>query len=457
MIERPRNFVGGLRIMKILLTLCAAVVALHGADWSQVLVPSQAPIPFPDTSVVWRKDVATAMKEAKESNRPLFVTMRCLPCKQCSAFDKEVLEGGPQLNPLLARFVTVRLTNAANIDLRMFPVEGFQDLDMSWWGWFLSPEGKIYGVFGGRDHVSDATRISKDALMTTLLRVLQHHYDPRRPSWNVDGLAPALSGEPQTPRQLPGYASWNGHLPAKERATASCIHCHQVNDILRTPAVEAKTFDKIRDVEVWPLPENVGLTVDRDDGLLVKSVAPNGAAARAGIKEGDRLGAAGGRRLFSQADFRGVLHRGPRDAGSMDVVWLRDGKVMADKLDVPPDWRKTSLDWRMSISQGVIGAYPGFFPLSVNAGKRKQFRIDADAMAVEPYMGSSTSSAAYKAGVRGNHVVTAVDGVSTNLTGRAFLVWFRQRHDAGDHVKLTLRDTQGQTKEITYELASQDH
>src|SRR6185503_6285875 len=118
-------------------------------------------------------------REAKESNRPLFVTMRCLPCKQYSAFDKEVLEGGPQLNPLLARFVTVRLTNAANIDVRMFPVEGFQDLDLSWWGYFLSPEGKLYGVYGGRDHISDATRISSAGLSTALWRVLNHHYDPR--------------------------------------------------------------------------------------------------------------------------------------------------------------------------------------------------------------------------------------------------------------------------------------
>jgi hypothetical protein len=161
--------------------------------------------------------------------------------------------------------------------------------------------------------------------------------------------------------------------------------------------------------------------------------------------------------LFSQTDFRGVLHRGPRDAGEIEVVWLRDGKVMEGKLALQPGWRKTVLDWRMSVSQGVIGAAPGFFPLSVNAGKRQKLGIAADAMAIEPYMGSSTNSAAYKGGVRGNHVVTAVDGISTNITGRAFLIWFRQRHDAGDRIKLTVRVAHGQTKEITYELASTDH
>ena len=443
--------------MKIALILLIAGAGVHAADWSQVLDPSRAAIPFPKDQVVWRKEINSALKEAKESNRPLFVTMRCLPCKQCSAFDKEVLEGGPQLNPLLARFVTVRLTNAADIDLRMFPVEGFQDLDMSWWGWFLSPEGRTYGVFGGRDHVSDATRISKEALMATLLRVLQHHYDPRRESWNIDGPVPESSGESKTPKQLAGYSSWHKKLHPNEKKAGSCIHCHQVNDILRMPAVEAKTFDKFRDVEVWPLPENVGITVGRDDGLLVKAVAPDSPAARAGIKPGDRLGAAGGRKLFSQKDFRGVLHRGPRDAGEIEVVWLRDGKVMEDKLSVQPGWRKTVLDWRMSISQGVIGVYPGFFPLSVSASKRQKLGIATNAMAIEPYMGSSTNSAAYKGGVRGNHVVTAVDGISTNITSRAFLVWFNQRHDAGDRVKLTVRDPQGGTKEITYELAPTDH
>jgi len=63
---------------------------------------------------------------------------------------------------------------------------------------------------------------------------------------------------------------------------------------------------------------------DEAGNLGYACVAANSPAARAGIKAGDRLGAAEGRRLFSQTDFRGALHRGPRDTGSIDVVWLRD-------------------------------------------------------------------------------------------------------------------------------------
>jgi len=168
------------------------------APWTEILGPPQGKLPAAASfTVMWRTNLASAMTEAREQNRPLFVTFRCLPCKQCADFDKAVLEGGPELDPLLTQFVTVRLTDAAEIDLRIFPVEGYADLDLSWWVWYLSPEDRVYGVFGGRDHVSDATRISKSALIGSLLRVLTHHYDPRRPRWDIDGSAPDLSGVPK--------------------------------------------------------------------------------------------------------------------------------------------------------------------------------------------------------------------------------------------------------------------
>src|SRR5205085_10655158 len=130
----------------------AAAAPPPAPDWNATLAaPPQAQLPAPLDKIIWRPDLAAALAEARAANRPLFVTLRCLPCKQCSAFDKDVLEGGPGLDPLLRQFVTVRLTSAKDVDLRLLPMQDFQDLDLSWWGYFLSPEGRVYAIFGGRD------------------------------------------------------------------------------------------------------------------------------------------------------------------------------------------------------------------------------------------------------------------------------------------------------------------
>ena len=71
------------------------------ARWSEILGPARGQLPAPLEAVKWRSDLGNAMEQARRENRPLFVTLRCLPCKQCSAFDKNVLEGGEALDPLL--------------------------------------------------------------------------------------------------------------------------------------------------------------------------------------------------------------------------------------------------------------------------------------------------------------------------------------------------------------------
>lgn len=439
-----------------LIAACMLVLSLAPArfaaaatpDWDQILGPAQGKPAAPLDKVIWRPDLKAAMAEARAQNRPVFVTLRCLPCKQCSAFDKDVLEGGADLDPLLKRFVTVRLTSAKDVDLRVLPMDGFQDFDLSWWGYFLSPEGRVYGVFGGRDEVSDETRISKAALINVLKRVLAHHDDPRRAAWDVDGPAPAIAHVSQAPTQLPGYAVWaKGHKFDKQTAAAGCLHCHQVAEVLRQPALDAHTFDKTKDFDVWPLPENVGLKFDRDDGLRVTQVIENSPAAVAGLRAGDELAAAGDRRLFGQTDFRGVLHRGPAGAGEIPVRYLRDGRVVAATLRVPDGWRKTILDWRMSVSQGNVGGDLGFWPLAANKNDRKRLGVADDKLLVRAYAPWGNAKIA---GLTDKMWITAINGQQPANFGRGLLVWFRLHFELGDPVMLTVIDPSGATKEIQY-------
>jgi len=428
--------------------LLAALVPAQEPPWEEVLGPSEGRWPEPRAELRWGSDLERARGEARAEDRPLLVVLRCLPCKQCARFDADVLEGQGALADLLRRFVTVRLTDAGALDLALFPVEGFQDLDLSWWAWVLAPEGAVVSVFGGRDEVSDETRISIPALEATLTRVLDHVTDPRRARWGLEHPATLAEDAPRAPDELPGYASWS----TRPREATTCLHCHQVAEILRQPALDAGTFDRRRDLAIWPYPENVGLELERDHGLRVRAVRPGSPAARAGLEAGDVLGAAQDRRLFGQTDLRAVLHRGPAGAGTLALVYRREGALRRATLEVADGWRATVLDWRMSVSQGNIGAGPGFFPLGAHPARREALGLGPGTLAVSPFFGPRPAGPAWDAGLRPDDVIVAVDGAVREATGRAFLVWFRLHHEPGGSAVFTAIGANGERREVRVDL-----
>lgn len=417
--------------------------------WAEILKPAQPALPPPREKVEWIENLDDGLALAKKEGRPLFVTMRCLPCKQCSEFDADVLDGGDALTPLLAQFVTVRITSMRGVDFRVLS-PSHQDYDLSWWGWFLSDQGALYGVYGGRDEVSDKTRISEKGLIDALTKILAHHYDKRRVSWNLYERVPDPEGSPMTPLRHPGWASW-AKRGAKEVAETECLHCHQVNEIFRQPLFDKKMFDKQRDFWVWPLPENAGLTLDRDTGLRVAKVEPGGAAAKAGIEAGDELGAANGERLFTQTDFRGVLHRAGTGDAKVDVIWLRKGEVMTGTLELKGDWRKTDLGWRKSVAEADIGANTGFqWPLDCSDKEREARGIQKGAFCIKPWMPKGGSGPAVDAGLKQGEFIIAINGEKPAVSGRALLVWFRQKFEPGDEIRLTVVDAEKKRREIVY-------
>lgn len=421
-------------------------------NWEEILGPAQGTWPQPRPVVRWFEDLDAAVGIAARESRPLFVVMRCLPCKQCAEFDAAVLEGGPALEPLLRQFVTVRLTNVQNVDLRRFPMQGMQDLDLSWWGWFLSPEGMIYGSFGGKDETGDKGRVSVPALAATLKRVLDHHHDRRRADWGVDA-RPERGATPVTPFDLPGFPSWArkfGGLNAD-----GCLHCHQVAEILRQPALDAKTFDKQNDLQIWPYPENLGLVVARDDGLLVESVKPGSPAATAGIQAGDRLAAAFTRKLFSQTDLRSALQRVSPDGGRVELRWWREQTLMHAVFEVPAGWKRVVVDWRKSVADGNLGAHPGIaWPHPAKEIERKALRIPAKSMAIKPFFGKENAWTARRAGLLPGDVILSVNGESPNLSGREFMAWFRLKFEPGDKIVLRVVDSKGREREIVYDATA---
>lgn len=415
--------------------------------WQNILGPAQGRVPpsFALTDVVWRDDFAAALKEARATNKPLAVTWRCLPCEQCAEFDKEILEGSDRLDPLLHQFITVRLTNADLLDERYFPYRTHQDLDLSWWAYFLSPKGELYGVFGGKDEVSENTRISEAAFINNLKRVLAHHYDPRRQDWKIDLPSGHASRSRSVPSDTPGYRMLSAKQPwlnKPHKEYGSCIHCHQVADMLITESLAAGNFDARQLMGRWPLPENVGIRLDRDDGLRVTAVESGSAAAAAGIQVGDQLGMANGVRLFGQADFRGVLHRARYGDDSIQLAWLRDGTARLGTLHVKDGWRATRSSWRKSVYDGVFGPTMGFFPLQGPAAGKGR------GLSIRPFMGpNARQKPVYQSGLRPGMEIVAINDMTDDLGTRELITWFRLNHKAGDVVTYKIRD--GRTFDFT--------
>ena len=98
--------------------------------------------------------------------------------------------------------------------------------------------------------------------------------------------------------------------PVKNRKEAHCVHCHHVREDFQKLKWQQQTLTA-DDIWVYPLPENIGLKMDVDDGLRLKTVTPGSPAAQAGIMAGDELVSMNGQRLISQADIQWVLHHAP--------------------------------------------------------------------------------------------------------------------------------------------------
>src|SRR3954468_8205665 len=92
-------------------------------------------------------DYKKGFEKAKWEGKPLLVVLRCVPCLACAGIDASVLNE-PDLQPLLDKFVCVRLINANALDLSIFQV----DYDVSFSTIFFNGDGTVYGRYGSWTH-----------------------------------------------------------------------------------------------------------------------------------------------------------------------------------------------------------------------------------------------------------------------------------------------------------------
>jgi serine protease Do len=298
------------------------------------------------------------------------------------------------------------------IDLNLFEF----DWDLTWAAFLMNGSGKIYGRFGGRDPKGPDTRNSLAGLHYAMEAALaEHRKNP--------------AAKPETPAQKPLYIE---KLPAAKAYQKNCIHCHQVKEILRQEARNAGTWQR-DSIYTYPLPENVGITLDKERGNRISVVAPNSVAAKIGLKPGDLLQTLNKIPVRSFADAQYGLHKAPAQ-GQIAVAWQRDGNRLQETLDVPTGWRRTNITWRPSL----LDVMPSLtvYGSDLTAQEKRALKLDEKRLAFRQE--APVHAAAKAMGVQENDIILGVDAKVFEMTMEAFLGYVRQNYLVGDTLTINL-------------------
>lgn len=313
-----------------------------------------------------------------------------------------------KIDDIAKHFVLLRLENMRGVNLDLFDF----DYDLTWWAMFVSGEGKVYGRFGGRDAESSEARLSLAGLRFALEEALKVH----RETMNQKAIEPKSN---RTAEQLSA---------ARRLKDNACIHCHHVYDF-RREELQLTGKWRLDDVWVYPVPENIGLTLDVDRGNRVLKAQADSAADRAGIKTGDTLMTVNEVRIASLADVQYALQRAPA-TGLVSLTWQHDGETRQGRLELAPGWRKTDVSWRWSLRG--LEPLPPVHGDDLSAAEKKTLGLAEKSLAFR--QGNFLSMASRQAGLQQNDIIVGVEGKSFQMTARQFGAYLRLNFKVGDTV-----------------------
>ncbi len=429
--------------------ILAAVVALPAiaaiAPWAhaQAVAPAPGvkPVNIPellktlrdehalDTDLWIYNDLNLALTEAKTENKPLFVTFRCVPCKACAGFDAEVAQGSDAVDRLAReKFIAVRQVEMKGVDLNQFEF----DFDLSWAAMFLHPDGTVYARYGTQSAAGPDAYNSTEGLLNTMQRVLELHADYPANRAQFEG-----KRSPRKPYvtalEMPG-------LPRKEQYRGpttwqNCIHCHNIHDALHFAAQAAGNFD-IDLLYRYPLPDNVGLVIDPQDGVRIAKVIPNTPAARAGFQPGEKVLRIDGQAITSIADMQWALNPLPNADSEVSIEGSRSGKRT---VKLVAGWKASDFSWRGSI-WSVSPRLKIWLPEATEE-QRRQLKLESDhaAFQVRYIADEPAGRAARAAGLQVGDFIVALDGKPIQpMTSPQFNAYIKLRYKVGDRLPVTI-------------------
>ncbi len=379
---------------------------------------------------VWvYNDIRQAMDVAKQQNKPLFVTFRCVPCKACAAFDADVANGNDKVIALAQeKFISVRQVEMKGVDLSLFQF----DHDLSWAGMFINGDGVVYARYGAQSAEGPDAYNSIEGLMNTMQRVLELH--AAYPSNLAE-----LKGKRGVPKpasnalELPGLR--NPEKYAKQTERSNCIHCHNIHDAEHQHALNTGTYSTEM-LWKYPLPDNIGLKIDRKSGIRIEKVIADSAAASAQLKPDDEIVRMNGQRITSIADMQWVLHHLPNTDTQVEIETTNSGKHV---VSLQTGWKKSDFSWRGSM-WNAPPRFQAWAPVLKDETKAKLGLPETDTALEVRWINLQGigGQQAFDDGLREKDIIIALADKPLRMNTKQFNVFIKLNYKVGDTLPLTV-------------------
>ena len=327
------------------------------------------------------------------------------------------------------------------VDLSLFQF----DHDLNWAGMFLNAEGVVYARYGTQSAEGSDAYNSIDGLINTMNRVLELHAAYPK---NLAELKEkrGASKPVSNALELPGLRNPEKYAQRTERG--NCIHCHNIHDAEYQHALNTGKFS-IEMLWKYPLPDNIGLKIDRASGTRINHVAADSAAAQAKLASGEEVVRMNGQRITSIADMQWVLHHLPNTDTQVEIETSRSGK---HAVPLKAGWKESDFSWRGSMWNAPPRVQV-WLP-EVNEETRTKLGLSKTDTALEVRWINRDGAGGrqmYDDGLREKDIVIAVAGRPLSGTSRQFHQHVKLHYKVGDVLPLTIfRD--GQREELKLRL-----
>ncbi len=341
------------------------------------------------------------------------------------------------MKELIDKFVCVRLVKANQLDLTLFQF----DYDLTFAVFFMNADKTIYGRYGTRSSIEEATRdISLSGLAAAMSAALTLHDGYPMNRADLAGKQP-LATEYETPDEYPTLRGKFGKSLDYDGAVAkSCMHCHEIRDAERQVYRDAGKAMPERILFPNPLPDVLGFALDPKERAVVASVTRGSPAESAGLRVGDEILTLDGQPLISLADVQWVLHNAGV-ADTLDITAMRNDEKLALKLTLDDGWRRRGdISWRVSSWPLRRMGTGGLVFEAATPDQRRKEGVANDALAlVVKYVGQyGKHAAAKRAGFEKGDIVVSFDGRDEAMTPSQLLAYTAQNTKPGQGIPVVV-------------------